>query len=193
MPTAIETLTEWVRSWAAAYNGPHDDQLRPLNSKTEWNSTDRERVAHWKFESNRARLTRTLKLLARNKPSLADELNRRALACNDDVGAWLIAQQILGVGPALASSMLMAYDRERFTVIDQRAFSSIVVLVQSGSLTDSDVDPGPLIQGAQFTAGTWLAYLNACRSLRRITGCSLRTVDRALYEARGQAGLPTAR
>jgi hypothetical protein len=61
-------------------------------------------------------------------------------------------------------------------------------------LTGRDVDPGPLVQGARLgAAGTWLAYLNACRALAMVTGCSLRDVDRALYRANGRGMLPLAR
>jgi hypothetical protein len=194
MAKAVVDLTDWVTSWAAAHNRSHDDQLRPLQGKPALDAADRQLLARWKFESNRARLRRTLNLLARNEQSLADELTRRALACNDDLGAWLIAQQILGFGPALASAMLMAYDRERFTVIDVRAFRSIVLLVQTGSLAGHDVDPGKLVRGGRFgAAGTWLAYLDACRALAMVTGCSLRDVDRALYVANGRDTLPRTR
>jgi hypothetical protein len=96
MATAVVDLTDWVTSWAAAHNHSHDDQLRPLQGKPALNAADRQLLARWKFESNRARLRRTLTLLARNEQSLADELTWRALACNDDLGAWLIAQQIHG-------------------------------------------------------------------------------------------------
>jgi hypothetical protein len=194
MSTAVVDLTGWITSWTAAHDHSHDDQLGPLEGKPAWDAADRELLARWKFASNRARLRRTLNLLAGNEQSLADELTRRALACNDDLGAWLIAQQIRGFGPALASAMLMAYDRKRFTVIDVRAFKSIVLLVRTGSLTGRDVDQGPLVQGARFGhARTWLAYLSACRALATATGCSLRDVDRALYQANGQDTLPTAR
>jgi hypothetical protein len=194
MAMAVVDLTGWVTSWAAAHDHSYDDQLGPLAGNPAWNAADRERLARWKFGSYRARLQRTLNLLAGNQQSLADELTRRALACNDDLGAWLIAQQILGFGPALASAMLMAYDRRRFTVIDVRAFNSIVLLVRTGSLTGQGVDPGPLVQDARFShARTWLAYLSACRALAMVTGCSLRDVDRALYQANGRDMLPAAR
>jgi hypothetical protein len=81
---------------------------------------DRELLARWKFQQFPSRLRRTLDLLAGNDQPWADALTRRALACNDDLGAWLIAQRILGVGPALASAMLMAHDPARFTVLDVR-------------------------------------------------------------------------
>jgi hypothetical protein len=86
MATAVVDLTDWVTSWAAAHNHSHDDQLSPLEGKPALNAADRELLARWKFESNRARLKRTLKLLAGNEQSLADEITRRALACNDDLG-----------------------------------------------------------------------------------------------------------
>jgi len=192
MTAAVVDLAAWVRLWAREYPQPHDEQLGPLWGKPALDAEDRKLLARWKFESDRRRLQRTLNLLAGNDPSWADELTRRALACNDDLGAWLIAQRILGVGPALASAMLMAHDRKRFTVIDSRAFQSIRVLVQSGSLKGDGVDPGRL-QGAVASGRTWLVYLNACRALGAATACSLRDVDRALYAAKGREALPQSR
>jgi hypothetical protein len=89
--------------------------------------------------------------------------------------------------------MLMAHDPERFTVIDVRAYRSVVLLAQTGGLTGSGVDPTRLIERARFSAaGTWLAYLHACRALATAVSCSLRDLDRALFAAKGRAGLPTA-
>ena len=191
---AAVDLAGWVKRWAEAYDHPHDQQLAPLWGKPEFDAADRELLARWKFHRYRARLARTLNLLRDNDQRWADELTRRALACNDDLGAWLIAQRIGGVGPALASTMLMAHDRERFTVIDVRAFKSIQALVEAGSLSGDGVDSGRLVQGARFTqAGTWLAYLHACRALAATTGHSLREVDRALYAANGRAALSATR
>jgi len=187
-------MAGWVKRWADAYNYPHDQQLAPLRGKPELDAADRELLARWKFGSYRPRLARILSLLAGNDQGWADELTRRALACDDDLGAWLIAQRIGGVGPALASTMLMAHDPEQFTVIDERAFRSIQVLARTGSLSDGGVASGRLAQGARLTqARTWLAYLRACRVLAVTTGQSLRDVDRALYQANGQAALPPSR
>jgi len=112
------------------------------------------------------------------------------MACNDDLGGWLIAQRILGVGPALASAMLMAHDPERFTVIDVRAYRSVVLLAQTGGLTGNGVDPTRLIERAGLVplgpglptctpAGRWRQPLAArcatstapCSPPRGVLGC----------------------
>jgi hypothetical protein len=193
MASAVRDPATWISRWAAAYHRPDDDPLAPLQGKAVLDASDRELLARWKFQSFPSRLQRTLDLLAGNDPRWADDLTRRAVACNDDLGAWLIAQHILGVGPALASAMLMAHDPERFTVIDARAYRSVVLLAQTGVLTGNGIDPTRLIERARFSAaGTWLAYLHACRALATAVGCSLRDLDRALFAAKGRAGLPAA-
>jgi hypothetical protein len=182
-----------INRWAAAYQHRDDDPLGPLQGKAVLDASDRDLLARWKFQRFPARLRRTLELLARNDQNQADELSQRALSCNDDLGAWLIAQRILGVGPALASAMLMAHDPQRFTVLDVRAYRSLLMLAQTGVLTGNGVDSTRLLERARFTAaGTWLAYLDACRTLAATVGCSLRDLDRALFAAKGRAGLPTA-
>jgi hypothetical protein len=97
MAAAGADPTSWVRRWAAAYHHPHDAQLQPLQGKSVLDAGDRALVARWKFQSFPARLRRTLDLLAGNDQAQADEFSRRAVACNDDLGAWLIAQRIRGL------------------------------------------------------------------------------------------------
>jgi hypothetical protein len=191
MAAAVRDAGIWISRWAAAYDHPHDIQLQPLAGKAVLDIKDRALLARWKFQSFPARLRRTLDLLAGNDQDQADEFSRRAVACNDDLGAWLIAQRISGVGPALASAMLMAHDPERFTVLDVRAYRSIVLLAQTGLLPSYGIDPTRLTERARFSAAeTWLAYLHACRALARAVGCSLRDLDRALFAAKGRAELP---
>jgi hypothetical protein len=193
MAAAVSDPATWISRWAAAYQVPDDDRLVRLHAKPVLDAGDRELLARWKFHHFPSRLRHTLDLLAGNDQPWADELARRAVGCNDDLGAWLIAQRILGVGPALASAMLMAHDPGRFTVLDVRAYRSIVLLAQSGVLAGNGIDPTGLLERARFSAaGTWLPYLHACRALATAVGCSLRDLDRALFAAKGRAGLPAA-
>jgi hypothetical protein len=193
MAAAVSDPATWISRWAGAYQAPDDELLAPLRGKAVLDAGDRELLARWKFQRFPSRLRRTLDLLAGNDHAQADDLTRRAVACNDDLGAWLIAQRILGVGPALASAMLMAHDPERFTVLDVRAYRSIQLLAQTGVLASRGVDPTRLLERARFgAAGTWLAYLDACRGLAVSVGCSLRDLDRALFAAKGRPGLPAA-
>ena len=77
----------------------------------------------------------------------------------------------------MSSVVLAACRPERFTVADSRALKTLRALgrMQAGS-------PG-------FRQGDWLPYLNACRSLARLCGLSLREVDRALWVAANDLGL----
>jgi hypothetical protein len=80
--------------------------------------------------------------------------------------------KLSGVGMAIGSTALTAHDPTRFTVYDDRASKSLLVL---GYLT---------------RWGYWVPYLNACRALARETDHDLRTVDRALFMAKGRLTLP---
>lgn len=100
-------------------------------------------------------------------------LSQRAFACSDDLGALLILQQLTGIGPALASAILMAQNPTRYTVMDVWAVAALRWLEE-------------LPEGASAGSSVWLAYLEACRQMSSRTGESLRVVDRALYKGRGK-------
>ncbi len=113
-----------------------------------------------------------------NHQRLAD-LTSRAFACNDDLGALLVVCQLAGPGPALGSVFLMANAPDRYTVMDTRALKSLRAL--------GLIPPGR----ADATAADWLDYLRACRALASKVGASLRTIDRALYQANGSTDVPS--
>lgn len=117
-------------------------------------------------------------ILAREPDGHIEDLTRQAFACNDDLGAVLIVDVLRGVGAALGSSMLMASDPERYTVMDVRSLKSIPAL---GLL-------GPRWPEASESA--WSEYLGACRSLSDTVGEPLRRVDRALFKADGKTAMP---
>jgi hypothetical protein len=189
---AVGDLTGWVKLWAEAYPAEHDDLIEPLYGARRLDHADRARLAAWRLGADHgAGHRRTLNLLEDNDQDWADELAERALACNDDLGAWLLARRIVGAGPALASAMLMVGDRDRFVVLDKRSWASLCELTASHALAGPGVDAQRLLHGANpARSRTWLAYLDACRALRDATGASLRSVDQALYQARGRMELP---
>lgn len=82
-----------------------------------------------------------------------------------------------GVGPALGSSILMASDPERYTVMDVRSPRSIreLGLLPSGWPDASERE--------------WLDYLGACRVLSATTGESLRRVDMGAVQGRRTDGV----
>jgi hypothetical protein len=176
-------LGSWVTSWAAIYEGA-DDEDRRLRRYVGCSHLDQAAVADlvdWKFQTWPARRVRTHKLLERENTERVADLTGRAFACNDDLGALLLVAELSGVGAALGSSLLMAHDPRRYTVIDVRALRSLREL---GLLP-----PG----GHDATTQDWLTYLDACRALERESGSSLRDVDRALYRAAGCPSLAPQR
>lgn len=171
-------LRKWVHSWANVYP-PADDE--PLAAFSGWDSFDREAmdvVVAWKFNNMAHRRANARRGLAKEPDERIEDLTRRAFACNDDLGALLIVDVLRGVGPALGSSILMASDPERYTVIDTRSLKSIRALELLG--------PG----WTDASEHDWLDYLRACRQLSQTTGEPLRRVDQALFSAEGGTELP---
>ena len=168
----------WINAWAETYPVEHDDALSPFVSAEFLTQSDLEAIVEWKFGNWPGRLARTLNVLDGETSEQIEELSRRAFSCNDDLGALLIICVLQGVGPALGSALLMAHDPARYTVIDTRALRSIRAF---GWMVDMP---------ARATQRTWIPYLSLCRKLRDDTRISLRTIDRALYEANGNPELP---
>jgi hypothetical protein len=72
----------------------------------------------------------------------------------------------------------MVMNEERWTVLDARAVTSIREIGYRGMPDDSQ------------RPETWLPYLQCCREIAVRTTAPLRTVDRALYAAKGSRALP---
>jgi len=173
-----EQLRSWVQAWADVYPPAMDDPLAAFAGRE---SFDREAMAvmvRWKFNNMAHRRANATRSLAKEPDGRIEDLTRRAFACNDDLGALLIVDVLRGVGPALGSSILMASDPKRYTVMDVRSLKSVREL-------------GLLAPGwPDANEHEWLDYLAACRSLSDTTGEPLRRVDMALFSAEGKTGMP---
>ena len=121
----------------------------------------------------------TFRRLALESDEHIADLTRRAFACNDELGALLILCDLNGVGPPVASSILLAYDPIRYTVMDVNANKSLHAL-------------GELPEGSAERAREWPEYLAACRRISARTDLTLRAVDQALYMARGNLSHPSS-
>lgn len=171
-------LREWVRAWAAEYPARFDEPLAGYVGRGYLDREGMDAIVNWKFNNMAHRRANARRGLAREPDGRIEDLTRRAFTCNDDLGALLIVDVLRGVGPALGSSILMASDPERYTVMDVRSLKSIRAL-------------GLLAPGwPDATEHDWLDYLAACRSLSNTSGEPLRRVDRALFSAEGRTGLP---
>ncbi len=168
-------LREWIPVWASRYPGIEaEDQLLAAHAGRE--CLDRAgmgEVVDWKFCTHAYLRTMTRNALDREPDGRIEDVTRRAFACDDDLHALDVISELSQVGPAVGSTILMFNDPDRYTVIDQMALLSLRAL---GLFPEGPGDA---------RREDWVAYLAACRSLRDITGQNLRTVDRALWGARG--------
>jgi hypothetical protein len=121
---------------------------------------------------------RSLGYFKRNKAKVVERTVAEAIGMEDDLDALTKLLVLHGVKERVASAVLAAYRPDSYTVMDVRAWAS---LTRHGYLRDA--------QGSSWLKA-WVPYLETCRSLARRHGVTLRTLDRALYEAKGRTNLP---
>lgn len=169
----------WVRAWADVYPEKMDEPLVALDGRDHFDRDAMDVVIGWKFITMAHRRANARRYLRGESEARIEDLTRRAFGCGDDLGALLIVDVLPGVGAALGSSILMANDPDRYTVMDTRSLKSLRALGLFSS------------RWSDANEREWLDYLAACRSLRDATDESLRRVDRALYSADGKPGMPS--
>lgn len=115
-------------------------------------------VCAWKTPRSRPRV-------AANTAAAVRRATGRALATRDEATRFGALLELGGVGAPTASTLLyVAFPRD-YPILDVRALESLGVNSRS-----------------TYTVSFWLAYLEACRTLARDNGVSLRTLDKALWE-----------
>ena len=127
-------------------------------------------VMDWKYPPGKTR-----GLAARNGSEAVVEITREAFAACDPIDAVSTLSRLHGVGVAMASAILTAFDPLRFTVIDKRAWNALEKL--------NLIEPLGL-SGLGDRLGyfeTYAAYLRACTQLADEAGVSLRSLDRCLW------------
>ena len=179
-----DQLRSLLEPYLDQYDVEYDDQLNGLEGKAFFDRVDVEQVASWKFGTWPARLDVTMRNLGKNSDRDFENLTSRAFRCHDDLAALLLVEQLSGVGKALGSAILMAYDASRYTVIDVNAARTIRAL---GYLRDL---PSPSDDDRSLP--TWDRYLAAARDLALRTGWTLRDTDRALFKAGQKPNPPLA-
>jgi hypothetical protein len=170
-----DELRRWVRCWSAQYPVEHDNVLIPLHGRAVFTLEEIDEILYWMLRKAPPYLTSARNNLKSLPESYVLDIVARAIGCNDDLGAYLLLADLKGARHAVPSAILATADPDRYTVYDQTAKKSLKAL---GLLQDSQCK------------GEWLNYLHSCRHIARRTGLSLRTIDRALYEANGNKGLP---
>jgi hypothetical protein len=175
-----EQLSGWVAAWADRYNAAHDNQLAEFWCAEHLTRRTMEILIAWKFLRMPHRPSRAKRALADETDQAIIDITGAARLCLDDDAALRVIQAVAGVGPALGSSALMVLDPTRWTVLDVRALASVRAIGYSS------------VPASAQGRATWGPYLDACRDIAVRTGASLRTVDRALFAANGQADMPVA-
>jgi hypothetical protein len=90
---------------------------------------------------------------------------RRALGAADEATRMIALLELAGVGVPTASTLLYVAFPDDYPILDVRALESLGVKSRS-----------------TYPVSFWLAYLEACRTLARRAGVSLRTLDKALWQ-----------
>ncbi len=152
----------FVDKWAAKYGDEEDARLPEVGRKLRemgcYNKATLEEVGQWKSPRSRS-------YLERNSEADVKAISTAAFNAPFAVQHRLI-QALHGVGSAMASALLMAWDPNTHTVIDVRA---IEALREAGLWADKKHWPG------------YIEYVGMCQRLATDAECDLRTLDRALW------------
>src|SRR5262245_43764525 len=115
------------------------------------------RIARWKTPRSGPRV-------ARNSERRVREATRRALSAADERARVEELTRLSGIGLPTASVILHFCHRDPYPIFDVRALWSLSVERPRGGIR------------------LWLDYATACRRLARRARCSMRTLDRALWQ-----------
>ncbi len=184
MPEAVDPvpspLSDWVLAWSGRYDRSYDAPIERLAGTSELGLEETKEVYRWKLR--RLWPERASRLVESWVDEDVRRLTSRAAQCNDEMAACRLLQMLPGAGPAVASALLMAMNPRRYTVMDKRSLKSLHAL---GFWPDE----------YGRVASTWFypEYLSVCRKLCAQLGDpvpagfrTLRTLDRALFKARGR-------
>ena len=107
-------------------------------------------------------------LIADNTPEDIGDALRVACTTPQDRTAVAVLCGLRGIGVPMASAILTAINRDRYTVIDWRALNALAV------------------KSSEVTIDEYLEYLAYCRSGAATMQVSLRDLDRALWILGGE-------
>jgi hypothetical protein len=201
--SGITQLTSWLTEWSLCYPFAYDEMLKPVlrPANRHFTTDELEVILRWKLGQRwQKKATADVNAYAQSHPSSVPNETGNALNAPTDLAAMEFLVGIPWVqGPAVGSAVLMTLDPDRWTVFDVQASAALVCL--RDLLTDRREDSNDCLYQlaellAQFNpqrvrgqfpaaANDWPMYMAVCREISRITMLSLRTIDRALYEARG--------
>lgn len=162
---------QWIRAWAANYDTSYDQVIAGLGEAAPAHA-DVVLVVGWKSRRILSRFQQ------HNQPREVEAAVGVALEVIDPDEALGALIELNWVGERVASAVLAAFRPEVYTVMDWRAWKSLTI---HGYLAG--------LEKATWRE-SWVPYLSVCRSIAAETGVDLRTLDRALFEAKGATGLP---
>ena len=193
----------WVDHWSAQYPISSDTPIDIIatSHNGSLNLQNLIEIFNWKLEARfRANAIAAIQAHDRNNPGDIRGRTSRARVAKTDFEAVEhlrgLPQMATPPSIAVASCLLMVLDQSRWTVMDRMANTSLVALkkvlspleTRKGELRSlfcalSSFSPSP----PDFLARDldWGIYLQACREIARLSGRDLRTIDRALFESRG--------
>jgi hypothetical protein len=162
----------WIAAWAGEYDETYDDErIGTIMGKVDPTYSDIEQVYRWKS-------ARAIRYFEKNPKPLVTKRVRSALGEPDEAVALATLVELRGVKARVASAILAVFRPERYTVMDWRAWES---LSRHGLLSD--------LQALDWQAA-WPGYLAECRRIAETNRVTLRELDRALWAAQGEVGLP---
>ena len=151
----------------------YDEEVEQLESlptafkKGTWSREDLEWIIEWKVGVFTKPI---LKHLRKNDDEEIQAKIEEAVHEPDIRSKVEALTSLNGIGVPVTSAILMFIDKDRFTVIDERAWN---VLQETGDLR-RELSEDPTIE-------EYLIYLGACWTLANEYDVSLRTLDRALW------------
>jgi len=206
--STVEELTQWVRYWSGLYKVLEDKEVLAIADSHPGflTTSDLHVIFDWKLTARD--YTRAAKILDGFNPAVIEEKTKAALlAKEDDVEALESLRglpQMMGNAPcAVASCLLMVLDQNRWTVIDVRANASLMKIKEHvATMVEPEnelhkffallLDYKPRFSfnkdgSKRYPAVTrdWPLYVAICRRLAEATGQTLRTIDRALFQSKG--------
>jgi hypothetical protein len=152
-----------LEHWAARYPAAEDDAILALAAPARKRGylTKREFIALGDWKTPRSRPHRL-----KNSEELIREATRTAFAAKSEELKIGILRLLEGVEWPTASVILHLCDRGDYPILDWRAYWSAGM--------SKPLPP--------YTFERWMGYTLFTRGLARSTGCSMREVDRALWQ-----------
>ncbi|MCK4324877.1 MAG: hypothetical protein KAW89_10125 [Armatimonadetes bacterium] len=164
-----------VESIAKDYPEEEDDIIFEVHGRvsTDGDLGKKDFLAIVKWKARRA-----LGWARRNDPETIKLVSRWAFAAPIPGLRAYALTCLVGVGVRMASAILIAYDPDNYTVMDDRARATLETL----GLNEPELSPSMSLDDWK----TYGAYLTVCKRLARGLGVSLRILDRCLYLLNGR-------